>query len=112
MHTMPVSAQQLAQFREEGYTVLHSALERTTLDRYDLLELLLQHGASIDAHGINDWTPAHMAAVRDDVAALKLLHRFGANFSIRTRIDSYATPLEEANSLGIIQATQFLKSIT
>lgn len=94
---------------EEGYTVLHSALERAKPDRDEILRLLLQHGADVNAHGINDWTPAHMAAIREDIEALKLLIQFGADLSIRTRIDDYATPLEEARKLKKTNAVQFLE---
>ena len=50
--------------------------------------------------GVNDWTPAHMAAARDDVEALRVLVAHGADVSIRTTIDGYATPLEEARNLA------------
>ena len=85
---------------DEGCTVLHSALDRELPDKYEVLELLLKHGAPVNARGLNDWTPAHMAAARDDVKALRLLVRYGADLSIRTRIDNFATPLEEARSLN------------
>jgi len=86
-------------FRDrEGYTPLHSALERPT-DRYEVLEMLLVAGAPVNAKGVNDWTPAHMAAARDDVEALRILVRYGADLSIRTNIDECATPLEEARGI-------------
>src|SRR6266481_3340032 len=77
---------------DEGYTVLHSAIERQKPDKYEIMRLLIEHGADVNAHGINDWTPAHMAAVRNDVEALRILHGASADFSIRTNIDDYATP--------------------
>jgi ankyrin repeat protein len=96
---------------EEGYTVLHAAIERSSADRYEVLDLLLRNGAPVNAHGINDWTPAHMAAVREDIDALEVLMRFGADLSIRTRIDDYATPLEEARHLGKTRAVEFLERV-
>jgi hypothetical protein len=42
---------------DEGYTVLHSAIDRDGDDRYEVLEALLTAGAPVNAHGINDWTP-------------------------------------------------------
>lgn len=96
---------------EEGYTVLHSALERSSPEQLEILELLLQHGAPVNAHGTNDWTPAHMAAVRGNIEALKILLRFGADLRIRTRIDNYATPLEEARSMGNAHVVRFLEGI-
>lgn len=96
---------------EEGYTVLHRALEREKPNKYEILTLLLKHGAPVNAHGINDWTPAHMAVVRDDIEALKLLIRFNADLSIRTRIDDYATPLEEARIHNKTLVLQILENL-
>jgi len=96
---------------EEGYTPLHVAIERRAPDRHEILELLLRAGAPVNLKGVNDWTPAHMAAARNDVDALKLLVRYGADLSIRTDIDDYATPLEEARSLGKHSAARYLESV-
>lgn len=97
---------------EEGYTPLHAAIERSDSgDRLEILKLLLQAGAPINLKGINDWTPAHMAAARDDVDALKILVQFGADLSLRTEIDDYATPLEEARNLGKMNAVRYLESV-
>ena len=71
----------------------------------------MQHKAPINLHGFNDWTAAHLAAARNDVNALKLLVKYGADLSIKTRIDSYSTPLEEAKLLKSQEAIQYLKSI-
>lgn len=84
-------------FRDsEGYTVLHSAIEREEDDKYEVMSMLIEFGADVNAHGTQDWTPSHMAAVRNDLQALRLLHQAGGDFSIRTRIDMHATVLEEA----------------
>jgi Ankyrin repeats (3 copies) len=95
---------------EEGYTVLHSALERKAPDKREILGLLLQAGADVNARGVNDWTPAHMAAARGDIESLTLLVQAGADLSARTNIDGYATPLEEAEALGQRKAVEFLKN--
>ena len=102
---------------DEGYTVLHSAMERDKDDRYEVMELLLKFGADINLKGINDWTPAHMAAAKNDVTALKIFVKYGADLSIRTDIDDYATPLEEARILHNLKfncsyAIAFLENIT
>jgi len=96
---------------EEGYTPLLAAIERRRGDRYEVLKLLLDAGAPINRKGINDWTPAHMAAARDDVQALRLLVAHGADLTIRTEIDHYATPLEEARKLRQHGAAAFLESV-
>ena len=97
---------------EEGYTPLHSAIDRRGPIRLEMLEQLLRAGAPVNLKGINDWTPAHMAAARDDVDALRLLVRFGADLSMRTEIDDYATPLEEARTLRCRKAVNYLKSVS
>ena len=96
---------------EEGYTPLHAAIDSKAPNRLDVLKLLLDAGAPVNLKGINDWTPAHQAAVRDDVEALKLLVRSGADLTIRTEIDNYATPLEEARSVRSRNALRYLQSV-
>lgn len=87
-------------FEDAGFTALHSAIDREKPDRIEIMKMLLEAGADINARGINDYTPAHHAAVRNDVEALEVLVEGGADLAIRTRIDEYATPLEEAEILG------------
>lgn len=99
-------------FRDDlGGTALTYALERENADRYAVLELLLQHNAPIHLEGPNLWTPAHLAAVRNDVPALQLLVRYGADLTIRTRIDNYVTPLEEARLKKQHEAVRYLESL-
>lgn len=98
---------------EEGYTVLHSALDRNPPERYDLMRMLIAAGADLNLRGINDWTPAHLAAVRNDVEALRILKEAGADFGARTGFDDYATPQEEAEYLGgSDEAVAYLRSVT
>lgn len=97
-----------ASYDDAGVPILLRAIEA---ERSDVLELLLQHGAPVDVHGINDWTPLHMAAAKNDVAAVKLLLQYGADPTAKTRIDDYATPLEEARTLGANDAVRYLESI-
>jgi hypothetical protein len=95
-------------FAYAGYGLLHTVLERKdSMEKYEILELLLKNGAPINERGFNDWTPAHMAAARNDLNSLKMLVRYGADLSIRTRIDDHATVLEEACHL---QKIGFVKS--
>jgi ankyrin repeat protein len=96
---------------DEGYTPLHSAIECGTEARHAILRALLEAGAAVNRKGINDWTPAHLAAARNDVESLKLLVAFGADLSIRTEIDDYATPLEEAKTLRSAEAYAYLASV-
>lgn len=95
---------------DEGYTPVHSCIERKTADKYKILKLLLQSGADVNAHGTSDWTPLHQAAIRDDQEAMLMLLEAGADLNIRTRIDDYATPEEEARRSGHQRSAEFLAS--
>lgn len=54
---------------DDGYGPLHSALERDETVRYEMMAILIEFGADVNAHGINDWTPAHLAAALNDLEA-------------------------------------------
>ncbi len=85
---------------DEGFSALHSAIDRDKPDRIEIIRMLIDAGADINARGVTDYTPAHHAAIRNDVGALRLLVESGADLTIRTRIDDYSTPLEEAQIRG------------
>jgi ankyrin repeat protein len=78
-------------------------------DRYEVLDMLLAYGADIQQRGHNDYTPLHYAAILEDLRAMELLVAHGADANARTRIDDYATPLEEAEALGRERAVGWLK---
>jgi ankyrin repeat protein len=87
-----------------GYTPLHSAIDWEDADsKYEIMRLLIEAGADLNTHGFNDWTPAHLAAARNDLRALRIVCEAGADLSVRTRIDWYATPLEELEQLEAAQ---------
>jgi ankyrin repeat protein len=97
-----------------GYTPLHAAFERSSDDKYEISEALLKAGAPVNLHGIyalSDFTPAHLAAAQDDVRLLKLLVQYGADLQIRTCIDQYATPLEDAENRGAMNAARYLREL-
>jgi ankyrin repeat protein len=102
---------------DEGLPALIAALDRDGDDRYEVLAMLIEFGADVNVQSenvqaTNDWTPAHLAAIKNDVTALKLLHEAGANLSLRTRIDRYETPLEEARRRGGSEdAVAYLESL-
>lgn len=94
----------------QGYTVLHTAIDSESSQKYKMLELLIESGADVNMRGFNDWTPAHLAAARNDVTALMILHRAGADLSRRTRIDDFSTPLELARQIGAArEAVEYLE---
>ena len=69
----------------EGCSVLEAALDRDLPDKHEILELLLSAGAPVNAPGTDDCSPVHVAAARNDVDALRLFARFGADFPAGTR---------------------------
>ena len=98
---------------DEGFPSLIAALscpERS--DRKELIKLLLQFGADIQQRGFNDYTPLHYAANENDVPMIELLLSCGADPKARTNIDDHATPLEEAEILGKIEAIEVLRRVT
>ena len=94
---------------EDGYPPIHCLLDEPAPDRSEKLAILIAAGADLDRHGINDWTPLHVAAVRDDVEAMRMLLDAGADPSIRTRIDNDATAEEEARALGHDASADFIR---
>lgn len=95
-------------FKDAGYTPLHIAIEsRSPLH---VLEKPIEHGADVNQHGVHDWTPLHMAAVRQHFRAIEILVDAGADPEIETRIDSYATAAQEARLLGQERGASFLEN--
>jgi ankyrin repeat protein len=94
-----------------GFPAVIAALSSERKDVKEVIERLLEFGADINQKGINDWTPLHWAAANDNVEMIRFLLEKGANPGIRTGIDDYATPLEEAEILGCTKAVAFLKKV-
>jgi ankyrin repeat protein len=92
-----------------GFPSLFCALDADA-DRPALLALLLEFGADVQQRGINDYTPLHQAAARNDPAAIAVLLAHGADPDARTRIDDCETPLEEALRFGWDGAARALRA--
>jgi ankyrin repeat protein len=84
----------------DGFPSLIAVLSSDRPDKKQVLSLLLSFGANIQQRGVNDYTPLHYAACQDDPSIIELLLEQGADPDARTRIDHYATPLEEAEQFG------------
>ena len=87
-----------------------AALSTERQDGLVVAALLLERGADIQQRGINDHTPLHYAATAGDTAAVDLLLAGGADPNARTRIDDYATPLAEAEYLGLSAMARHLRA--
>jgi ankyrin repeat protein len=92
-----------------GFPSIIAALSSQRPEKYEIVEMMLAAGADIQQRGVNDYTPLHYAATVNDGEAVELLLRHGADPSARTHIDSYTTPLEEAETLGAGDAARVLR---
>jgi len=77
-------------------------------DVVDIIELLLSFGADPNQHGLNDYTPLHMAVSENNLPAVELLLKGGADPRLRTRIDDCETPREMAEKVGLHDIVELL----
>ena len=99
----------LNQGEETGFPSIIAALATDREDRYEIVELLLDAGADVQQRGVNDYTPLHYAATRNDLKGMRLLLARGADPAARTRVDERTTPLQEAERLGHREAAEILE---
>jgi ankyrin repeat protein len=94
---------------DAGFPSLIAAISTERPDKSELVELLLSRGADIQQRGMNDYTPLHYAAARNDVRLIELLLARGADPNARTKIDDFATPAQEAELLHSSEAVEALR---
>lgn len=94
----------------DGFPSLLVAQEAERSDRHEVLAMLLAAGADPNQRGNNDYTALHVAAVRNDIRAVALLLRHGADPHAWTRIDELETPLEVATRAGAYAAATSLEA--
>ena len=92
-----------------GFPSIIAALSTERPDRHDIIRVLMEHGADPDMRGVNDWTTLHYAVAMRDAEAIRLLLAAGADPALRTRIDDYATALEEADNAGFEAGAALLR---
>jgi ankyrin repeat protein len=93
-----------------GFPSLIAALSSVRKDRDAVIELLLDFGADIQQRGVNGYTPLHYAAATNDLKGIELLLARGADPDARTDVDDFATPLEEAEILGLTEVVEALRN--
>lgn len=97
----------------DGFPPLIAALSPPYRDDVaDLVNLLLDSGADIEQHGMNDYTPLHCAASSGQPALVELLLERGADPNSTTRIDDVETPLEVAEAAGHGEVADLLRPRT
>jgi ankyrin repeat protein len=101
---------------DDGYSVLHSCIDRRNGDKYEIMRLLIDNGADVNIGNTlpnmaeNSWTPLHRAAAWNDLEAVKMLLENGADTSLRTIIDNYCDAEQEATSLGKKEAADLIRN--
>jgi ankyrin repeat protein len=96
-------------YGNNGFPSLIAALSTDRPERYEIAKLLLAFGADIQQRGINDYTPLHYAAAKNDLRMIDLLLTHGADRNAKTGIDDFSTPLEEAEHRRFAEAVRMLK---
>ena len=84
-------------------TPLHSA---AAVSQHEIAELLLRHGAKINAVQMNGVTPLHSAANNGDVQMVKLFLENGANKNLRMKDGKL--PIDLAEIKGFTEVVQLL----
>ena len=74
-----------ADVNREGWTPLHYAASADTPQTLDIIKLLLENSAYIDAASPNDTTPLMLAAQYSSEAVVKLLLEEGADITLRNQ---------------------------
>jgi ankyrin repeat protein len=78
-----------------------------THNHQDIAEVLLAHGADVDAKNVGGYTPLHFAASDGHKGIVELLLAHGADAN--ARLDSGATPLKQAEENGHEEVAELLR---
>ncbi|KAF5700851.1 ankyrin repeat domain-containing protein [Fusarium mundagurra] len=82
------------------------SLDFSLSDYHQVLELLLQSGADVNASDVRGYTPLHVASFCDSIDIVEILIQNGAELNVRTVAGE--TPLHCSSAKGHLQVTQLL----
>jgi len=68
---------------QNGFTPLHLAAQD---GHTDMVALLLEHSADVNAHAKNGLTPMHLAAQEDGVPTAEILVQYHADIDPQTKV--------------------------
>lgn len=91
-----------------GFPPLMECLDDLAPNGHQILEILIEAGADLNQRGINGWTPLHLAAIRDDETAMRILLEAGSDRSVTTLCDDDANAEDEARKLGHVKSANFI----
>lgn len=103
----------------DGFPALIGVTDREprhgTDDRTEIIRLLLEHGANPNVQGMNDGTPLHQIVWKregwpDHMRAVETLLAFGADPTLRTRIDDYSSAIEDAEAAGAMDLARTMRA--
>lgn len=78
-------------------------------DRIEIMKVLVEQGADVDARGYNDWTPLQLAVNLKDIEAVRFLVEHGADAHARAGdTESDTSPLDDAMALEFEEAIDVL----
>eukprot|EP01112_Ceratiomyxa_fruticulosa_P013194 TRINITY_DN3695_c0_g1_i2.p1 TRINITY_DN3695_c0_g1~~TRINITY_DN3695_c0_g1_i2.p1 ORF type:complete len:733 (+),score=150.04 TRINITY_DN3695_c0_g1_i2:250-2448(+) len=93
-----------------GATPLHAACGLISESTPSIIRLLIKNGADINFKKKDGCTPVHIAAIRNNIEALKTLFECNSSINLDTTSKFGTSPLQEACFLGNVEVVKYLLS--
>jgi Ankyrin repeats (3 copies)/Ankyrin repeats (many copies) len=92
---------------DDGETPLHWASRGHNFKDSSVVRLLLEHGADVNAQGLNGWTPLHLASFKGALEVVRPLLEHGAD--VEAKDNGGETALQVAASSGRDEVVKLLR---